>query len=71
MLYFSAVAIFQALVERFAFLDYANGRQDVGYRRVAVCRCPVLMMAEGDSTVLSRFPQRDLSAPRGTVRLMP
>jgi hypothetical protein len=31
VLYFSAVAIFQALVERFAFLDYANGLQDVGY----------------------------------------
>jgi hypothetical protein len=25
VLYFSAIAIFQALVERFAFLDYANG----------------------------------------------
>src|SRR5262249_29491228 len=31
VLYFSAIAIFQALVERFAFLDYANGLQDVGY----------------------------------------
>ena len=31
MLYFSAVAIFQALVERFAFLDHVNGLQDVGY----------------------------------------
>src|SRR5262245_401238 len=31
VLYFSTVAIFQALVERFAFLDYANGLQDVGY----------------------------------------
>src|SRR5258708_35919856 len=31
VLYFSAVAIFQALVERFAFLDYANSLQDVGY----------------------------------------
>jgi hypothetical protein len=31
VLYFSAVAIFQALVERFTFLDYANGLQDVGY----------------------------------------
>src|SRR5262249_11897586 len=26
-----AIAIFQALVERFAFLDYANSLQDVGY----------------------------------------
>jgi len=31
VLYFSAIAIFQALVERFAFLDYANSLQDVGY----------------------------------------
>src|SRR6516164_8941601 len=31
VLYFSAFAIFQALVECFAFLDYANGLQDVGY----------------------------------------
>jgi len=31
VLYFSTVAIFLALVERFAFLDYANGLQDVGY----------------------------------------
>ena len=31
VLYFSAVAIFQALVERFAFLDYANCLQDIGY----------------------------------------
>jgi hypothetical protein len=31
VLYFSAIAIFQALVERFAFLDYANSFQDVGY----------------------------------------
>jgi len=31
VLYFSAFAIFQALVERFAFLDYAHGLQDVGY----------------------------------------
>src|SRR5262249_7882712 len=31
VLYFSAFPIFQALVERFAFLDYANGLQDVGY----------------------------------------
>src|SRR5215831_2140584 len=31
VLYFSAITIFQALVERFAFLDYANSLQDVGY----------------------------------------
>src|SRR5262245_19797440 len=31
VLYFSAIAIFQALVERFAFLDYANSLQDVRY----------------------------------------
>ena len=31
VLYFSAFAIFQALVERFAFLDYANSLYDVGY----------------------------------------
>src|SRR5919201_5310862 len=31
VLYFSAVAILQALVECFAFFDYANGLQDVGY----------------------------------------
>src|SRR6266540_5106512 len=31
VLYFSAIAIFQALVERFAFLDYASSLQDVGY----------------------------------------
>ena len=31
MLYFCAIAMFQALVERFAFLDYANSLQDVGY----------------------------------------
>src|SRR5262245_18970582 len=31
VLYFSAIAIFQALVEHFAFLDHANSLQDVGY----------------------------------------
>src|SRR5262245_18145926 len=31
VLYFSAIAIYQALVERFAFLDHANSLQDVGY----------------------------------------
>jgi hypothetical protein len=31
VLYFSAITVFQALVERFAFLDYANSLQDVGY----------------------------------------
>jgi hypothetical protein len=29
---------------------------DFARRLVAMRRCPVLMMAEGDSTVLSRFP---------------
>src|SRR5260370_1305210 len=30
-LLFSTITVFQALVERFAFLDYANSLQDVGY----------------------------------------
>jgi hypothetical protein len=31
MFYFPFFTIFEALVERFAFLDYANSLEDIGY----------------------------------------
>jgi hypothetical protein len=68
VLYFSAVAIFQALVERFAFLDYGNGLQDVGYLFGLNNDCLALGLASPRLPRLSLHPQRQHTAqPDGAV----
>ena len=55
MLYFSAVAILQALVECFAFLDYTNGLQDVGYLLCLNNDCLALCLASPSMAANSSF----------------
>src|SRR5262249_37664870 len=58
VLYFSAIAIFQALVERFAFLDHANGLRVREERYMLLSLSVIFARLDGSFALLGRGHHR-------------